>query len=291
MDNVFATFLQTAGLYESKEICEANNADLIELLRGKVRLSVYCKECKQERVFKMKPIEWHQQVSNGKSNDYILADEIDSFQKALHINSPAAPWQWKNCRIQEATRLMKLEYICSMDEKHHLDYAVLTTNNSIMKIGQYPSVADLTFPELDAYKKVMSKDDRKEFGRAIGLYASGIGAGSYVYLRRILERLLNQAKKDAGDEIDTEAFDKARVGEKITMLSSHLPSMLTDNAVLYGILSKGIHELTEEECITYFPVLKDCLYMILDQWEEMRKREEKEKEISAALSKIATNLK
>ena len=291
MDNVFATFLQTAGLYESKEICEANNADLIELLRGKVRLSVYCKECKQERVFKMKPIEWHQQVSNGKSNDYILADEIDSFQKALHINSPAAPWQWKNCRIQEATRLMKLEYICSMDEKHHLDYAVLTTNNSIMKIGQYPSVADLTFPELDAYKKVMSKDDRKEFGRAIGLYASGIGAGSYVYLRRILERLLNQAKKDAGDEIDTEAFDKARVGEKITMLSSHLPSMLTDNAVLYGILSKGIHELTEEECITYFLVLKDCLYMILDQWEDMRKREEKEKEISAALSKIATNLK
>ena len=31
--------------------------------------------------------------------------------------------------------------------------------------------------------------------------------------------------------------------------------------------------------------------MILDQWEDMRKREEKEKEISAALSKIATNLK
>lgn len=60
--------------------------------------------------------------------------------------------------------------------------------------------------------------------------------------------------------------------------------------VLYGILSKGIHELTEEQCLTYFPVLKDCLYMILDQWEEMRKKEEKEKSIKAALSKIATNI-
>lgn len=59
---------------------------------------------------------------------------------------------------------------------------------------------------------------------------------------------------------------------------------------LYGILSKGIHELTEEQCLTYFPVLKDCLYMILDQWEEMRKKEEKEKSIKAALSKIATNI-
>ncbi len=30
--------------------------------------------------------------------------------------------------------------------------------------------------------------------------------------------------------------------------------------------------------------------MILDQWEEMRKKEEKEKSIKAALSKIATNI-
>lgn len=295
MDNVFATFLQTAGLYESKEINKDNIDDLIELVMGNVKLSVYCKECKQERVFRMRTIECYKEISNGKANCFFLATELSSFQKRLHMvktkENSAEQWKWTDRLIEENTRLMKLEYICTMDEKHHLDYAVLTTNNSIMKIGQYPSVADLTFPELDTYKKVMSKEDRKEFGRAIGLYASGIGAGSYVYLRRILERLLSQAKKNVGDEIDTEAFDKAHVGEKITMLSSHLPSMLTDNAVVYGILSKGIHELTEEECITYFPVLKDCLYMILDQWEDMRKREEKEKEISAALSKIATNLK
>lgn len=136
----------------------------------------------------------------------------------------------------------------------------------------------------------MSEDDRKEFRRAIGLYASGIGAGAYVYLRRIFESLLEQAKGKAGDAIDIKAFNNAHVGEKITMLSSYLPSALTSNTVLYGILSKGIHELTEEQCLTYFPVLKDCLYMILDQWEEMRKKEEKEKSIKAALSKIATNI-
>ena len=144
--------------------------------------------------------------------------------------------------------------------------------------------------KLNEYKKVMSEDDRKEFRRAIGLYASGIGAGAYVYLRRIFESLLEQAKGKAGDAIDIKAFNNAHVGEKITMLSSYLPSALTSNTVLYGILSKGIHELTEEQCLTYFSVLKDCLYMILDQWEEMRKKEEKEKSIKAALSKIATNI-
>ena len=53
----------------------------------------------------------------------------------------------------------------------------------------------------------------------LGLYASGIGAGAYVYLRRIFESLLEQAKGKAGDAIDIKAFNNAHVGEKITMLS------------------------------------------------------------------------
>ena len=54
-DNVFANFLQTAGLYESMKIDEDNIEELILLLDGKVRISAYCKECKEERVFTMKP--------------------------------------------------------------------------------------------------------------------------------------------------------------------------------------------------------------------------------------------
>lgn len=53
-DNVFANFLQTAGLYESMKIDEDNIEELILLLDGKVRISAYCKECKEERVFTMK---------------------------------------------------------------------------------------------------------------------------------------------------------------------------------------------------------------------------------------------
>ena len=48
---------------------------------------------------------------------------------------------------------------------------------------------------------MISKEDRKELGTAIGLFASGVGAGSYVYLRRILERLVYQAKETAANVI------------------------------------------------------------------------------------------
>lgn len=176
MENIFATFLQTAGLYDSKEICEDNIADLIELLKGNVKISAYCKECKQERVFHMKPIEYY--FETGPEGDEeircaSLGEEIESLQnmifstKARQEKSSAEEWKWINWQIADTTRLMKLEYICSMDEKHHLDYIILTTDNSMMKIGQYPSIADMTFPELDAYKHVISKQDRKELGTAI----------------------------------------------------------------------------------------------------------------------------
>ena len=299
-DNVFANFLLTAGLYDSMEISEDNIQDLILLLDGRVRISVYCTKCKAERVFKMDPY-IHFEEEAEKSYSQKLSEEVLRIQRNYALTRTPSPggfvseentvWKWKNWQIEEASRVLVFKFVCSMNDEHHLDYIVSTEENKFRKIGQYPSVADLTFPELDVYKKVMSNEDRKEFGRSIGLYASGIGAGAYVYLRRILERLLNQARTRAGTEIDVESFEKARVGEKIAILSSYLPVTLTSNTVLYSILSKGIHELTEEECLAYFPVLKDCLYMILDQWEEMRKKEEKEKAIGAALSAIATNIK
>lgn len=292
-DNVFATFLQTKGLYDTIAITAENIGDFITLLNGQVRISSYCKECKAERVFTMSPYVIYR-MDRGEYEQQSLAKEIDTLQKLIYspqeLQKKGEEWRWKNWQLEAEARVLVFQYVCSMNEEHHLDYVVLVDNKSMRKIGQYPSVADLTFPELDAYEKVLAKEDRKEFGRAIGLYASGIGAGSYVYLRRIFERLLMQAKSNAGDAIDSDAFNHARVDEKITMLSAYLPAALTSNPTLYGILSKGIHELSENECIAYFPVVKECIYMILNEWEDMRKKEEQQRAINAALSKIATNI-
>ncbi len=292
--NAFADFLLTKGLYDSMEINEDNISDLISLLNGTVRISSYCKECKEERVFTMNPIEYLAE-NMGEYYKEKLSDKVASLQKSeFSIDYRIAngtPWGWKSWWIEDQTRLLNFEFCCTMDPTHHLDFVVLTDDSNFKKIGQYPSVADMSFPELDQYKNVLSPLDRKEFGSAIGLYAHGVGAGSYVYLRRILERLLFQAKANAGDVINSDEFSSARVGKKITMLKEYLPDMLTSNATIYGILSKGIHELTEKECRAYFPVVKDCLFMILQEWEEMKKKQENKKSISAALAKIASSIK
>ena len=160
-----------------------------------------------------------------------------------------------------------------------------------MKIGQYPSIADMTFSKLDDYKHVISKQDRRELGTAIGLFANGIGAGSYVYLRRILERLVYQAKENTGDKIDNDAFENARVADRIKMLKGYVPDILIQNTMIYGILSKGIHELSEEECLNYFPVVKECIFQILGMWENIRKKQADEEALNKALNAIKAKIK
>lgn len=299
-DNAFANFLQSAGLYDSMEINEDNIQDLIFLLDGKVRISVYCKECKAERVFTMKPyvyfIDDLDKCLSRKLSETVL--EMQRLHALGIVPSPGGNvrkenivWKWKDGQIEDASRILAFKYVCSMNEEHHLDYIVLTTDNSMMKIGQYPTVADMTFPELDDYKQVISRQDRKELGTAIGLFASGVGAGSYVYLRRILERLVYQAKGKAGDMIDDEKFEKAKVAERIKMLEGYLPEILIKNTTVYGILSKGIHELSEEECLKYFPVVKECIYQILGMWESLRKKQVDEAALNKALSVITSSIK
>lgn len=299
-DNVFSNFLQTNGLYDSIQINEDNIIDLIFLLDGKVRISDYCKECKEERVFTMKPYIYFSKDSKGCS-PHKLSERLMEVQRENVIkNTPSVgevgskeniAWEWKDWQNDDVSRILVFQFVCSMNEDHHLDYIVLTTDTSMMKIGQYPSVADMTFPKLDAYKHVISKEDRKELGTAIGLFASGVGAGSYVYLRRILERIIYKAKETAGDTVNDEKFEQAKMAERIKMLEGYLPETLTKNTIIYGILSKGIHELSEEECLRYFPVVKECIYQILGMWESERKKQAEEAGLNKALNAITTSIK
>ena len=67
--------------------------------------------------------------------------------------------------------------------------------------------------------------------------------------------------------------------------------MLIQNTTIYGILSKGIHELSEEECRKYFPVVKECIYQILGMWESERKKQVDEDALNKALSAISSLIK
>lgn len=164
---------------------------------------------------------------------------------------------------------------------------------AIMKVGQYPSVADIHLGQIKQYKSVLSNEDLKEFRRSVGLAANGVGIGSFVYLRRIFEKLIFEAANQAiaAGQIGETDFAKLRMDEKIESIKNYLPDTLVEMKQVYGILSKGIHELTEQECMTYFDPLRMGIELILDEKLDMKRKADKKKLALSAISKIKSEIK
>lgn len=184
------------------------------------------------------------------------------------------------------TECLFLSFACGREKKHRLIFAVRIAEEKIQKIGQWPSLADIANDESRRFRSVIDQASAAELHRAIGLAAHGVGIGSFVYLRRVFERVVNdrfeQVKDSEGwDEAD---FTNKRMEEKIDVLKNHLPDFLVNNQRIYGILSKGIHELTEEECLKAFEFLKQSIFFILEEDEHKRQMLERRKSAEKAIS-------
>ena len=81
--------------------------------------------------------------------------------------------------------------------------------------------------ESRVYRTLLDKSDA-ELHRAIRLAAHGVGIGSFVYLRRILERLIYQRFKalQATTGWSDDEFRHRRMDEKIYLLKEHLSEFL-----------------------------------------------------------------
>jgi hypothetical protein len=147
---------------------------------------------------------------------------------------------------------------CGRDERHRLRFHYLVNEGTIQKIGQFPSYADIAIDQSKIYSKLLGKEDAAEFHKALGLAAHGVGIGSYVYIRRIFERLIQKRfdefkVKEGWDEV---AYQKLRMSDRIEFLKDHLPVFLIKNRRIYSILSLGIHDLDENTCLGFFEVLR-----------------------------------
>lgn len=184
-------------------------------------------------------------------------------------------------------------WICQRSDDHTI-YALFQVqgNGAVGKIGQYPSLADLHTGEVAKYRRVLNAR-YAEFTRAIGLAAHGIGIGSFVYLRRVFESLIEEAHAQArtGDGWDEEAYFQSRMDERIRILANWLPRFLVENRSLYSILSKGVHELDEQECLKHFATVRVGIELILDEKLAEEQRREKLADATKAIADVNQELK
>ncbi len=80
--------------------------------------------------------------------------------------------------------------------------------------------------------------------------------------------------------------------ERIGMVGDALPPILVENkAALYNVLSKGVHELSDDECRAHFPLMKTMIELILDQKLAAQEKEKAEREARAELARLNAAMK
>lgn len=186
--------------------------------------------------------------------------------------------------------LFAINLLCTRKCGQKLTFIFYAKNKTIQKIGQLSSFADLNLYDTKKYSKVLEKKYLQELNKSIGLASHGIGVGSFVYLRRIFEFLIEETYQKAKviEGWDDKKYQDLKMQDKIKILESQLPSFLVEYKNLYSILSKGIHQLSEDECLESFEIIKIGIEIILDEKIEQQNKEKKLKEASKALKNLSS---
>lgn len=181
---------------------------------------------------------------------------------------------------------------CGRNAAHIYEFKFKVITKTLMKIGQYPSVADISLPQLVKYRRILGSELYIEFTKAVGLVTHGVGIGSFIYLRRIIEALIGLAHESAKVSLgwNDDQYQKSRVIEKIKMLKGYLPDLMVKNAAVYSILSKGVHDLTEDECLRYFKPLQAAIELILNEHLQRLEHEQNVKAAEQAIAGILSEL-
>lgn len=174
------------------------------------------------------------------------------------------------------------------------DFTLEDGKRYVTKVGQLPSMADISQMEIDQkYESVIDDANLTLFKKGIGLAAHGVGAGSFVYLRKIFEDLIAKTYEDNQAHISgiTQAdFEKLRMSEKIEKIKDLLPPQLVQMKSIYKILSKGVHKLSESDCLRYFPALKLSIELIWDAQIEAAEKINRTKLAEKELQRISQEL-
>lgn len=275
-------FFVDIPIYQPFEISAASAEQVYAIEYFKGSIDAYCRSCKKDSIFERQNPSFPNYPQMGSGGAYMqqchsIEDVIGKYGREAVLNK----------------RVFGIVLECKRNFQHKIYFIFGVFDNRIIKIGQYPSIADFRLPDLDKYKKILDDKGRKELARAIGLCAHGVGVGSFVYLRRIFEGLVEKAHIQAIDQKDwdEEKYIKSRMDEKIELLKAYLPKLLVENAKVYSILSKGLHELADDECLEYFETVRIGIQLILDEELEKHKKEKERNILKKEIDRIQGSLR
>ncbi len=278
------------ALYESINLSDYSYQQLFQLIAyhdenindfSISSVDSYCNQCSKDTTFKSR-----------NSSDNVLNSIHNLIMRLTETRYGDFPFDsvafYKHL---EEIEIFSRSFYCPRsinDKAHDISIIFRVSDRKITKIGQFPPLAEIQSSHLKRYKE-LDNEIYKELNRAVGLNTYGIGVGSFVYLRRIIEKHILypeiQILQSEG-VITTEQIKAADFKTKIHLVKDKLPQLLVENTHIYSILSKGIHSLSENECLQIFNPLLTAIELILDERLEEIQRKRKRKQMLEDLKKI-----
>ena len=264
-------------LYDSIDV-----DDYKKLLTNDNGFMSYCPNCGRETTFKrsewydkrISKVEWELEIEGENVDRYEIMkwlfgyDEIDDEKQFYNRGA-----------------LLIKEYECGLNSNHRKYEIFYKDNeaNKIIKIAQYPSEYDTGSKEyLDRLKAVCGTKEAREMvkfiNKALIMESNGFGIPALVYMRRAFERLI--AISEDKNKLENTGTTMA---ERIKN-NPLLPEQIKENTRLYNIISEGIHNETEEECMELFKVIKVGFTILLRRTYEHVQEEKELDQLSKLVS-------
>uniref|UniRef100_UPI00196A02CC hypothetical protein n=1 Tax=Fundidesulfovibrio putealis TaxID=270496 RepID=UPI00196A02CC len=162
-----------APLYKV-EVFEADDfSSIAEILCSETSFRLYCVDCRHDSVFTIVP------------DDSLVNSMLTG---SFGIKPKVADVVVLKCGMEKFHEV-RFMFVC---RKVIRSFDGEDFEYHVVKVGQYPGLADFYLPQISKYRKMLG-NHYGEFSKAIGLMAHGVGIGSFVYLRRIIEKLVGEA--------------------------------------------------------------------------------------------------
>lgn len=190
-----------------------------------------------------------------------------------------------NVDNEKCCSLFIQEYECCVNREHKKYNIYHKYEDKIIKIGQYPSEIDNGSNQyLDKVKKICTNKEAKEIVKyiktALTMESYGYGIASLLYMRRAFEKLISIS--EGNEELENTS---EKMKERIKR-NQYLPDVIKKNARVYNVISEGIHNQTEEECMELFKVIKAGVIILIGKTYAHVEEERTLAELGITLSKL-----
>jgi hypothetical protein len=176
------------------------------------------------------------------------------------------------------SRYFLYQYICHLCRGAYSTYLLYVTNDSVVKIGQFPA------PSAKIPNQIESRLGASAifYRRALTSRNQGYGLGAVAYLRRVIENKTNElidvvieSAQSMGVPIaDVEKIRSAKsekiYEDKIRIAVQALPDAMKPGGVnplqtLYDLLSIGLHTQSDEECVQIADEIREVFDYLFDR--------------------------